>query len=260
MSIDVAVLGLGYVGMPLAHAATQAGLRVLGFDVNPAVVGALMGGSSHIDDLSNDDIGDMLSAGFQATAAESAIAAAKAVVIRVPPPLSQEGRPDLAAVEIAGQTVARHLQPGMLVVLESTTYPGTTDELVRPLLEAGGLQAGMDFHLAFSPERIDPGNPTYGIRNTPKVVGGVTAACTEHAAGFYGRFIETVVPAKGAREAETAKLLENTYRHINIALVNEMAQFCHELGIDLWNVIEMAKTDRKSTRLNSSHVAISYAV
>src|SRR5690606_38697605 len=130
----------------------------------------------------------------------------------------------------------------MLVVLESTTYPGTTEEVVRPILEEGGLVAGRDFALAFSPERIDPGNPVYGMKNTPKVVGGLTPECTDRAAAFYGRFVDTVVPAKGTREAETAKLLENTYRHINIALVNEMARFCHELGIDLWNVIEMAKT------------------
>ena len=130
----------------------------------------------------------------------------------------------------------------MLVVLESTTYPGTTDEEVRPVLEAGGLVAGADFHLAFSPERIDPGNPVYGMRNTPKVVGGHTPACTKAAADFYGHFVDTVVPTKGTREAETAKLLENTYRHINIALVNEMARFCHELDIDLWSVIEAART------------------
>ena len=130
----------------------------------------------------------------------------------------------------------------MLVVLESTTYPGTTDEVVRPTLEAGGLVAGRDFHLAFSPERIDPGNPVYGMRNTPKVVGGQTPGCTDAAAAFYGRFVDTVVKARGTREAEMAKLLENTYRHINIALVNEMAKFCHELGIDLWDVIAAAKT------------------
>src|SRR5699024_9108258 len=154
----------------------------------------------------------------------------------------EEGRPNLSAVESSGRNLARNLRPGMLVVLESTTYPGPTEELLLPLLEQSGLRAGADFHLAFSPERIDPGNPTYGIRNTPKVVGGITRESTERARAFYSRFIDTVVPAKGAKEAETAKLLENTYRHINIALVNEMAQFCHELGIDLWNVIEMAKT------------------
>jgi UDP-N-acetyl-D-glucosamine dehydrogenase len=138
--------------------------------------------------------------------------------------------------------VARNLRPGMLVVLESTTYPGTTDELVRPILEAGGLIAGQDFNLAFSPERIDPGNPDFGPRNTPKVVGGHTPECTEAAAALYGQFVDTVVRTKGTREAETAKLLENTYRHVNIALVNEMAKFCHRLDIDLWDVIQAASS------------------
>jgi nucleotide sugar dehydrogenase len=156
--------------------------------------------------------------------------------------LSAEGGPDLTAVRAATQTVARHLAPGALVVLESTTYPGTTDEVVRPLLQQSGLTAGVDFHLAFSPERIDPGNPTYGIANTPKIIGGTTEACASAAAAFYGKFVDTVVHAKGTREAEMAKLLENTYRHVNIALVNEMAIFCHELGIDLWDAIDCAAT------------------
>lgn len=139
-------------------------------------------------------------------------------------------------------TIAEHLQPGQTIILESTTYPGTTDEVVRPVLEAGGLEAGKDFFLAFSPERIDPGNEQFGAKNTPKVVGGHTPACGDAAAAFYGQFVDTVVRAKGTREAETAKLLENTYRHINIALVNEMARFCHDLDIDLWDVIAAAKT------------------
>jgi nucleotide sugar dehydrogenase len=138
--------------------------------------------------------------------------------------------------------LARHLAPGTLVVLESTTYPGTTDEVVRPILESGGLRAGVDFPLAFSPERVDPGNTAYGISNTPKVVGGHTPACTDAAVAFYSLFVDTVVPTRGTREAETAKLLENTYRHINIALVNEMARFCHDLDIDLWEVIAAART------------------
>lgn len=242
MTTDVVVLGLGYVGMPLAHAATRAGLEVIGFDVDPAVVSGLTFGSSHVDDLTDSDVRDMLAGGFRATTDPTVIAEAGAAVICVPTPLSQEGRPDLAAVEAASRTVARHLRPGMLVVLESTTYPGTTEEFVRPMLEESGLRAGEDFDLAYSPERIDPGNAVYRVANTPTVVGGITAASTEAARAFYGRFIDTVVPAKGTREAETAKLLENTYRHINIALVNEMAQFCHALGIDLWNVIDMAAT------------------
>jgi nucleotide sugar dehydrogenase len=184
----------------------------------------------------------MLAAGFRPTVDESVIGAAGTAVICVPTPLSDENGPDLRAVTAAARAVARNLRPGMLVVLESTTYPGTTDDVVRPLLEESGLVAGTDFHLAFSPERIDPGNPWFGPHNTPKVVGGFTPACTERAAGFYGRFVETVVRTRGTREAETAKLLENTYRHVNIALVNEMARFCHELGIDLWDVIRAAST------------------
>jgi nucleotide sugar dehydrogenase len=242
VTADVIVLGLGYVGLPLAQEATRAGKRVLGFDINAGVVDALNAGRSHVDDLADADVAAMVQAGFEATTDESRIAEAAVAVICVPTPLSEEGGPDLRAVESAVDAVARNLQPGMLVILESTTYPGTTDEVVRPRLEAGGLVAGTDFCLAFSPERIDPGNETFGAKNTPKVVGGHTPECTEAAAEFYGSFVDTVVRAKGTREAETAKLLENTYRHINIALVNEMARFCHELGIDLWDVIEAARS------------------
>ncbi len=242
MAFDAVIIGLGYVGLPLAQEATRAGLRVLGYDVNQGVVGDLNAGRSHVDDLSDADIAEMVAGGFEATTEESRIGEAKVAVICVPTPLSEEGGPDLRAVEAAVGAVARNLRPGMLVVLESTTYPGTTDEVVRPLLEAGGMVAGEDFNLAFSPERIDPGNERFGARNTPKVVGGQTPACTEAAAAFYGQFVDTVVRAKGTREAETAKLLENTYRHINIALVNEMVKFCHELGIDLWDVIEAASS------------------
>jgi nucleotide sugar dehydrogenase len=242
MANDVVVLGLGYVGLPLAREATRAGLSVIGYDINPAVVDALNSGRSHVDDVTDNDIDTMVKAGFRATADEAEIATAAAAVICVPTPLSADGGPDLRAVEGAVAAVGRQLQAGMLVILESTTYPGTTDEVVRPILEKSGLVAGVDFHLAFSPERIDPGNQEYGAHNTPKVVGGHTPECTEEAARFYGRFVETVVRTKGTREAETAKLLENTYRHINIALVNEMAKFCHQLGIDLWDVIRAAST------------------
>lgn len=242
MAVDAVIIGLGYVGLPLAQEATRAGMTVLGFDINQGVVDALNGGVSHVDDLSNDDISDMVKAGFAATTDESQIADAKVVVICVPTPLSEDGGPDLRAVEGAVDAVARNLRAGMTIILESTTYPGTTDEVVRPKLEEGGLVAGKDFCLAYSPERIDPGNPTYGAKNTPKVVGGHTPACGDAAAEFYGQFVDSVVRAKGTREAETAKLLENTYRHINIALVNEMTRFCHELGIDLWDVIKAAST------------------
>jgi nucleotide sugar dehydrogenase len=242
VSFDAAILGLGYVGMPLARAATRAGLSVLGFDVKPGLVAALNSGRSHVDDVSDADVVAMRKAGFQATTDPAAIGTARVAVICVPTPLSDGHRPDLTAVVAAARTVAGQLRPGMLVVLESTTYPGTTDEVVRPILEESGLVAGVDFHLAFSPERIDPGNPHFDPHNTPKVVGGHTPACAERAAAFYRRFVDTVVCTRGTREAETAKLLENTYRHVNIALVNELARLCHELGIDVWDVIRAAAT------------------
>jgi UDP-N-acetyl-D-glucosamine dehydrogenase len=239
---DVVILGLGYVGLPLAQQATRAGMTVLGFDLSADVVDSLTAGRSHVDDLSDADVGAMLDGGFRPSTDEKLIGTCATAVICVPTPLSDDNGPDLRAVVGATEAVARHLRPGMLVVLESTSYPGTTDDVVRPLLEQSGLVAGVDFHLAFSPERIDPGNEVYGPHNTPKVVGGFTAACTDRAAEFYGRFISTVVRTRGTREAETAKLLENTYRHVNIALVNEMARFCHELDIDLWDVIRAAST------------------
>ena len=242
MAVDVTVIGLGYVGLPLVQEATRAGLTVRGFDISDRVVDGLNGGTSHIDDIDDAELREILDAGFEASTSEDVIREAATVVICVPTPLGEDGGPDLGAVEGAVAAIARNLTEGTLVVLESTTYPGTTDEVVRPILEADGMTAGRDFHLAFSPERIDPGNATFGAKNTPKVVGGYTPECGDKAAEFYGRFVDTVVRAKGTREAETAKLLENTYRHINIALVNEMARFCHDLDIDLWDVIAAAKT------------------
>src|SRR5580693_4162474 len=244
-TVDVVIIGLGYVGLPLAQEAVRAGLRVTGLDIRQATVEGLNAGRSHVDDLSDADIAAMLAGGFRAVTNVAGIAGTgpDVIVICVPTPLSESDGPDLTAVRAATETAATLVRPGCTVILESTTYPGTTDEIVRPLLEkASGLTAGIGFHLAFSPERIDPGNETYGIRNTPKVVGGVTPACTEAAADFYGRVCDTVVRAKSAREAEMAKLLENTYRHVNIALVNEMAIFCHELGVDLWDAIRCAAT------------------
>lgn len=239
---DVAIIGQGYVGLPLAQEASKVGVKVLGFDINQGVVDALNSGVSHIDDLSDDDIRAMLDAGFEASTDASRLDEVTTIVICVPTPLSEDGGPDLGPINSAVKTIAEHLHAGQTIILESTTYPGTTDEVVRPVLEAKGLVAGTDFHLAFSPERIDPGNEKYGAKNTPKVVGGHTPACGDAAAAFYEQFVDTVVRAKGTREAETAKLLENTYRHINIALVNEMARFCHDLDIDLWDVIAAAKT------------------
>ncbi|MEU5988710.1 nucleotide sugar dehydrogenase [Spirillospora sp. NPDC047418] len=240
--MDLVVIGLGYVGLALAREACRAGLRVGGLDHAARVVDGLKAGLSHIGDVSPAHVQNMLAAGFTPSLREDVLDGARTIAICVPTPLSPGGGPDLTAVRDAAETVARHLEPGALVVLESTTYPGTTDELVRPLLETSGMSAGADFHLAFSPERVDPGNPVYGVRNTPKIVGGLTPACASAASAFYGKFVDRVVEAKGTREAEMAKLLENTYRHVNIALVNEMAVFCNELGIDLWDAIDCAAT------------------
>jgi UDP-N-acetyl-D-glucosamine dehydrogenase len=257
--VKVLIIGLGYVGLPLAQEAVRVGLRVTGLDVKQATVDALNAGRSHIDDLTDADVAAMVAGGFRAVATVPDVAAVldeqgsgelgtgeqgpDVIVICVPTPLSESDGPDLTAVKAATESAAKLLRTGTTVVLESTTYPGTTDEIVRPMLEkATGLTAGIDFSLAFSPERIDPGNGVYGIRNTPKVVGGITPACTDAAAAFYARVCDTVVRAKTAREAEMAKLLENTYRHVNIALVNEMAIFCHELGVDLWDAIRCAST------------------
>ena len=242
MTTDLAVIGLGYVGLPLAQAAVQAGLSVVGYDVSDRVIAGLNSNKSHVDDLSDADIAAMVKAGFSATKDDSVLAAAKAIVICVPTPLSADGGPDLSAVLGATRTIAKNLKAGQLVVLESTTYPGTTEDLVQPILAESGLVVGEDYFLAFSPERIDPGNKKYGMRNTPKVVGGVNPASTDKAFALYEKFVDTVVRAKGAKEAEMAKLLENTYRHINIALVNEMAMFCKDLDIDLWDVIRCAAT------------------
>jgi nucleotide sugar dehydrogenase len=243
LSVDLLVIGLGYVGLPLAREATLSGLKVVGYDLNENVVAGLNSGRSHVGDITDADIADMLAKGFRPTALEAEAGDPETIVICVPTPLSAESTPDLTAVTAAARTAGRLLRPDMLVLLESTTYPGTTDEVVRPLLEkVSGLTTGVDFSLAFSPERIDPGNPDFGIRNTPKVVGGQTASCADAATRFYGKLCDQVVRAKSAREAEMAKLLENTYRHVNIALVNEMAVFCHELGIDLWDAIRCAAT------------------
>ena len=242
MTDDLVVIGLGYVGLPLAQEAVRSGHRVVGLDTSPTVVAELNAGRSHVDDLSDADIAAMVAGGFRATTDPTCLATASVIVICVPTPLDSDEGPDLGSVMAATHAVAEHVRPGTLVVLESTTYPGTTEDLLRPVLEAAGLRVGTDLHLAFSPERIDPGNPRFGLRNTPKVVGGVTAACGARAAEFYATVVDEVVVVPRAREAELTKLLENTYRHINIALVNEMAKFCHELDIDLWSVIDAAAT------------------
>ncbi|MFC5057262.1 nucleotide sugar dehydrogenase [Saccharothrix xinjiangensis] len=242
MSLDLVVVGVGYVGLPLAEAATAAGLAVAGHDIDPAVVATLAAGRSHVPDVPDERLRSMLAKGFTATGDPSVVATAAAVVICVPTGLDADGRPDLGAVRAAATAVSDHLRPGTLVVLESTSYPGTTDEVVRPILERHGLVAGEDFPLAFSPERVDPGNPRHTLRTTPKVVGGHTPLCAKHCATFYSRFVDRVVVARGTREAEMAKLLENTYRYVNIALVNEVAVFCDRLGLDVWDVLRCAAT------------------
>lgn len=239
---SVVVIGLGYVGLPLASRAAEVGFRVTGLDIDEGTVNALNGGMSHVDDISDTDVVSMLAAGFTATSDPKCLGEADVVVICVPTPLSPEHGPNLEAVEAAARAAADHLRPGQLIVLESTTYPGTTEEVLVPILELSGLRVGIDVNCAFSPERIDPGNKNFSLRNTPKVVGGITPECTDRASAFYRSIVDTVVVAKGAREAEMTKLLENTYRHVNIALVNEMAKFCSELNIDLWDAIRCAST------------------
>jgi len=240
---DVLVIGLGYVGLPLAIAAARSGFRVTGLDTSEKIVAGLVAGRSHVDDVTDAEIAETLGQGFRAVTDETAVPPQDVIVICVPTPLAEAAGPDLSAVRAATATAGRLLKAGTLVSLESTTYPGTTEEVVRPLLEkASGLTAGIDFFLAFSPERIDPGNPVYGFTNTPKIVGGLTPSCTDAAEAFYSRVCERVVRAKSAREAEMAKLLENTYRHVNIALVNEMLIFCRELDVDLWDAIRCAAT------------------
>jgi nucleotide sugar dehydrogenase len=243
MAPDVTVCGLGYVGLALAREASAAGLTVIGYDISESVVAGLSAGRSHVDDVFDEDLATMAATGFTVTGDPAVLGAAPVVVICVPTPLDRHGQPDLGPIFGAVTGVATRLRPGCLVILESTSYPGTTEEVVLPILErASGLTGGVDFQLAFSPERIDPGNRARSVAKTPKIVGGYTPACARRATEFYGRFVDNVVQARGTREAEMAKLLENTYRHVNIGLVNEMAKLCHELGIDVWNVIECAGT------------------
>lgn len=242
LDFDIAVVGLGYVGLPLALEAAFSGLTTAGLDVNQSLVGALSQGTSNIVEIPDADIDRALQSGFTPTLDATVLSGAAAVIIAVPTPLADH-TPDLSFVEAATASVGDHLQPGQLVVLESTTYPGTTEDIVKPLLEEhSGLKAGVDFFLAFSPERIDPGNPTWNFRNTPKLVAGIDQASTDRAAALYRRICDKVVIVSGTREAEMAKLLENTYRHVNIALVNELAILCNHLRIDIWEVIDAAST------------------
>lgn len=242
-SARVAVVGQGYVGLPLAVELARSGFRVTGIETDLERVAALTRGESYIPDVPSGQLQDVLHAGrFRATAALDALAEQDTIVVCVPTPLRKSRDPDISYVLAAAEAIARHLRPGQLIVLESTTYPGTTEELLLPLLERRGLRAGEGFFLAFSPERIDPGNAQYAVKDIPKVVGGVTPACTRLAALLYRQVVAHVHEVASPRVAELAKLYENTFRAVNIALANEMALICRHLGADVWEVIEAAAT------------------
>jgi UDP-N-acetyl-D-glucosamine dehydrogenase len=239
----VGVIGLRYVGLPLAVAFAEVGLEVIGVDVDADKVAALMAGRSPIRDVPEEALRAALESGrFRATTDYGALAEVEAVLICVPTPYDAMRAPDLSYVRAAAEGLVPHLRRGHLVILQSTTYPGTTEEVVRPILERSGLRAGEDFDLAFSPERIDPGNREWTVRNTPKVVGGITARSTARAAALLERLGAPVHRVSSPRVAEMSKLLENIFRSVNIALVNELALLCERMGIDIWEVIEAAKT------------------
>jgi UDP-N-acetyl-D-glucosamine dehydrogenase len=237
----VVVVGQGYVGLPVAMRAAAVGFRVVGFDVSPERVKALQAGQSYVGDVGDAELGAALAGGYQATSDPADLADFDVAVISVPTPLN-DGLPDLSYIEQAGATLAAFLRPGACVILESTTYPGTTKELLAPILEAGsGLSAG-EYALGYSPERIDPGNPTYNLVNTPKVTSGVDEASLRVVDGFFAALVDRTVPVGSTAEAEMVKLLENTFRHVNIALVNELAMFARDLGVDIWSAIDAAST------------------
>jgi UDP-N-acetyl-D-glucosamine dehydrogenase len=243
MKRDVAIVGAGYVGMPLARVFADAGKTVVLVDVSEDVVAGINGGESHIGDVSSEALKELVDAGLvSATTDYDVLREVDAILIALPTPLSSQREPDLTIVTGAVEQIAPRLSRGQLVVLESTTYPGTTRDAVRPILERSGLKAGEDFHLAFSPERVDPGRSDWTTQNTPKLVGGLTPACTERAAELYGSAVQTVIPVSSPETAEMTKLLENIFRAVNIALVNELAQLCERMGIDVWEVVEAAET------------------
>ena len=237
----IVVVGQGYVGVPIALRASAVGFEVVGYDTATERIDALRNASSYVEDVTDGELAAALAAGYRPTSEEADLRGFDVAVITVPTPL-RDGAPDLMFIERAAASVARHLRPGALVVLESTTYPGTTEELLRPILESSGLIAGTDFFLGYSPERIDPGNPQWSFENTPKVVAGLDAASLAVVEQFYGALVDKVVPVSSLAEAELVKLLENTFRHVNIALVNELAMFARDLGVDIWNAIDAAAT------------------
>lgn len=237
------VIGLGYVGLPLAVEYAKAGFNVTGIDVDPQKVAQLLEGRSYVGDVSDAELAPLVKSGkLRATTDADALAECDTVNICVPTPLGKSRDPDVSYIVSAVEMIAKHLHPGMLIILESTTYPGTTEELIQPQLEQTGHRVGIDFHLAFSPERVDPGNPQFLTRNIPKVVGGTTPECTRLAVLLYSQSIEKVIPVASPTVAEMAKLLENTFRSVNIGLVNELALLCDRMGINVWDVIEAAAT------------------
>jgi UDP-N-acetyl-D-glucosamine dehydrogenase len=242
-SARIGVIGLGYVGLPLAVEFARAGFTVVGYDVSERVVKLINDGHSHIKDVAGSAVAALVKEGLlEATTDAAVLGTLDAISIAVPTPLAKTRDPDMSYVVSATDTVARTARPGQLIVLESTTYPGTTRELLQPAMEARGLVVGRDVFLAFSPERVDPGNEKYHTKNTPKVVGGITAACGDVATAFYEQCIDRVVPVSSPEAAELTKLLENTFRSVNIAMVNEMAIVCDKLGVDVWEVINAAAT------------------
>lgn len=237
------VVGLGYVGLPLANEMAKAGHRVIGLDITQGKVDEVNAGRSYIPDVPTAELAPLVEAGLiEATTDFTRAAECHAIAICVPTPLDKMKEPDVSYMVAASESIAPHLTPGVLVTLESTTYPGTTEEIVQPILEAHGLKVGETLHLAFSPERVDPGNPVYQTKNTPKVVGGVTESCTAAAVAFYESFLDTVVPVSTTRAAEMTKLLENIFRCVNIALVNELLVLSDRMNIDIWEVVDAAKT------------------
>ncbi|MEZ4557623.1 MAG: nucleotide sugar dehydrogenase [Caldilineaceae bacterium] len=240
---QVAVVGLGYAGLPIAVAFAECGYHVTGIDIDAAKVDALNRGVSYVEDIPDAALGPLVAAGrLHATTEYAALRTCDAVSICVPTPLSKTGDPDISAITAATDEIAHYLHSGMVIVLESTTYPGTTSEILQPKLEAGGLRAGRDFFLVFSPERVDPGRQDWTTRNTPKVMGGVTPDCLAAGMAFYQPAVATLVPVSSPDAAEMVKLLENTFRAVNIGLANELLLMCDKLGLDAWEVIDAAAT------------------
>lgn len=242
-SAKIGIIGQGYVGLPLAMAMAEAGFDVTGYDIDAPRVEVLNAGRSHIGDVSDDELRTHLASGrYRAKSTFDCLGERDAISICVPTPLSKTRDPDMSFIDSAARSVLKHLRPGQLIVLESTTYPGTTEDAVLPMFEASGLRVGHDYFLCFSPERVDPGNPKFDSKNTPRLVGGITDLCTRLGVALYGSFLTRVVAMSSTQAAEMAKLLENTFRAVNIGLVNEVAIMCKKLGMDTWEVIEGAAT------------------